>query len=88
MHILLYYKYILNYIQIYTLLLMYNCLLWGQHPTTVLLTYCQTFILYVCLYVVCVCVSFNSCSSSCILCIIIMLPRLLDTICVFVCALI
>ncbi len=31
--------------------------MWGQHPTTVLLTYCQTFILYVCLYVVCMLVS-------------------------------
>ncbi len=62
--------------------------MWGPHPTTVLLTYCKTFILYVCLYVVCV-LSFNSCcSSSCILCIIFMLPRLLVTICVNVCSLI
>ncbi len=31
--------------------------MWELHPTTVLLTYCQTFILYECLYVVCVLVS-------------------------------
>ncbi len=42
----------------------------------------------VCVFVCCLCVSFNSCSSSCILCIIFMLPRLLVTICVNVCFLI
>ncbi len=50
-------------------------------------TYCQTFY-SVWMFVCCLCVSFNSCSSSCILCIIFMLPRLLVTICVNVCSLI